>query len=77
VNAKIPDPLAPSRSPLAILEKPIHNGKDRKREKEARKIVDAMEADGQIKSLWHSYKTQLQAAVEADNDYANGWGRRG
>ena len=50
---------------------------DRKREKEARKIVDAMEADGQIKSLWHSYKTQLQAAVEADNDYANGWGRRG
>lgn len=50
---------------------------DRKREKEARKIVDIMEADGQIKSLWHSYKTQLQAAVEADNDYANGWGRRG
>ncbi|KAG9191268.1 hypothetical protein G6011_09356 [Alternaria panax] len=48
----------------------------RKREKEARKIVDAMEANGQIKSLWHSYKTQLQAAVEADNDYANGWGRR-
>ncbi|CAG5181048.1 uncharacterized protein ALTATR162_LOCUS9567 [Alternaria atra] len=50
---------------------------DRKRAKEARKIVDAMEADGQIRSLYHSYKTQLQAAVEADNDYANGWGRRG
>jgi hypothetical protein len=48
----------------------------RKREKEARKIVDAMEANGQIRSLYHSYKTQLQAAVEADNDYANGWGRR-
>ncbi|KAL1797919.1 hypothetical protein ACET3X_004525 [Alternaria dauci] len=50
---------------------------DRKREKEARKIVDAMEAEGQIKLLWRLYKTQLHAAVEADNDYANGWGRRG
>lgn len=50
---------------------------DRKREKEARKIVDTMEENGRIKQLYHSYKDQLRAAVEADNDYAHGWGRRG
>jgi hypothetical protein len=50
---------------------------DRKREKEARKIVDTMESTGQIRQLYHSYKNQVTAAVEADNDYANGWGRRG
>ncbi|KAI4950577.1 hypothetical protein J4E91_004462 [Alternaria rosae] len=50
---------------------------DRKREKEARKIVDTMEENGRIRQLYHSYKDQLRAAVEADNDYANGWGRRG
>jgi hypothetical protein len=50
---------------------------DRKRAKEARKIVDTMEETGQIRKLYHSYKDQLRAAMEADNDYANGWGRRG
>ncbi|EOA87355.1 hypothetical protein ACJQWK_10185 [Exserohilum turcicum] len=48
---------------------------DRKREKTAHKIVDAMEAKGQIRELWHSYKNQVTAAVEADNEYRNGWGR--
>ncbi|USP81961.1 hypothetical protein yc1106_09235 [Curvularia clavata] len=48
---------------------------DRKRDKAARKIVSAMEAKGQIRELYHSYKNQVTAAVEADNDYRNGWGR--
>jgi len=48
---------------------------DRKREKKAGKIVDKMEETGQIRSLYHSYKNQLQAALETDNDYRNGWGR--
>ncbi|KAA8618896.1 DUF4211 multi-domain protein [Pyrenophora tritici-repentis] len=48
---------------------------DRKREKKARKVVDYMEETGQIRSLYNSYKNQLQAALETDNDYRNGWGR--
>jgi hypothetical protein len=50
---------------------------DRKRDKAARKIVSRMEDKGQIRELYHSYKNQLTAAMEADNDYKNGWGRRG
>ncbi|RMZ71118.1 transcription factor iiic [Pyrenophora seminiperda CCB06] len=48
---------------------------DRRREKKARKIVDKMEESGHVRSLYNSYKTQLQAAMETDNDYRNGWGK--
>ncbi|CAE7021612.1 hypothetical protein CFE70_003025 [Pyrenophora teres f. teres 0-1] len=48
---------------------------DRKREKKARKIVDHMEEKGQIRSLYNSYKNQLQAALETDNNSRNGWGK--
>ncbi|KAF1832622.1 hypothetical protein BDW02DRAFT_570808 [Decorospora gaudefroyi] len=50
---------------------------DRKREKAARKIVGGMDENGQIKKLYHSYKDQVKAAMEADNEYRRGWGRRG
>ncbi|KAJ4405771.1 hypothetical protein N0V91_005078 [Didymella pomorum] len=49
---------------------------DRKREKEARKIVDEMERVGEIRKLHHLYKDQVKFAVEAQNEYARGWGRR-
>ena len=49
---------------------------DRRREKEARKIVDEMEKKGEIKKLHHLYKDQVQFAVEAVNDFKRGWGRR-
>lgn len=49
---------------------------DRRREKEARKIVDEMERIGEIKKLQRLYKDQVQFAVEAVNDFKRGWGRR-
>ena len=49
---------------------------DRKREKEARKIVDEMEKKGEIRKLHHLYKDQVRFAVEAVNDFKRGWGRR-
>ncbi|KAF2851398.1 hypothetical protein T440DRAFT_467679 [Plenodomus tracheiphilus IPT5] len=49
---------------------------NRKREKAAIKIVDQMEADGEIKKLWRLYKEQVTFAVEASNEYKDGWGRR-
>jgi hypothetical protein len=49
---------------------------DRKREKEARRIVDEMESKGEIKKLHRLYKEQVQFAVEAQNEYSRGWGRR-
>lgn len=49
---------------------------DRKREKEARKIVDEMEKKGEIRKLHRLYKDQVQFAVEAQNDFQRGWGRR-
>jgi hypothetical protein len=49
---------------------------DRKREKEGRKIVDEMERKGEIRKLHHLYRDQVQAAVEAVNDFKRGWGRR-
>ncbi|KAH6641993.1 hypothetical protein C7974DRAFT_301691 [Boeremia exigua] len=49
---------------------------DRRREKEARKIVDEMESKGEIRKLHRLYKDQVQFAVEAVNDFKRGWGRR-
>lgn len=49
---------------------------DRKREAEARKIVDKMEQKGEIRKLHHLYKDQVRYAVEAVNDFKRGWGRR-
>ncbi|KAF3042895.1 hypothetical protein E8E12_004946 [Didymella heteroderae] len=49
---------------------------DRKREKEARKIVDEMESKGEIRKLHRLYKDQVTFAVEAQNDFKRGWGRR-
>ncbi|KAF1352883.1 hypothetical protein EJ07DRAFT_168625 [Lizonia empirigonia] len=48
---------------------------DRKREAEARKIVDKMEQKGEIRKLYHLYKDQVRFAVEAVNDFKRGWGR--
>ncbi|KAH9877961.1 hypothetical protein J1614_003178 [Plenodomus biglobosus] len=50
---------------------------NRKREKAAIKIVDKMEADGEIRKLWRLYKEQVTFAVEAVNEFKDGWGRRG
>ncbi|KAF1933197.1 uncharacterized protein M421DRAFT_415558 [Didymella exigua CBS 183.55] len=49
---------------------------DRKREKEARRIVDEMENKGEIRKLHRLYKDQVQFAVEAQNEFRMGWGRR-
>ncbi len=49
---------------------------DRRREKEARKIVDLMEKKGEIRKLHGLYKDQVRFAVEAVNDFQRGWGRR-
>jgi hypothetical protein len=49
---------------------------DRKREREARKIVDEMEGKGEIRKLHRLYKDQVTFAVEAQNDFKRGWGRR-
>lgn len=49
---------------------------DRKREKKARKIVDGMEEQGEIRTLWKLYKDQVEFAMQAQNEYADGWGRR-
>ena len=48
----------------------------RRREKEARRIVDEMEKKGEIRKLHHLYKDQVRFAVEAVNDFKWGWGRR-
>ncbi|KAF3048585.1 hypothetical protein E8E11_007457 [Didymella keratinophila] len=48
---------------------------DRKREKEARKIVDEMERMGEVRKLHRLYKEQVTFAVEAQNEYSRGWGR--
>lgn len=50
---------------------------NRKREKAAIKIVDKMEAEGEIRKLWRLYKEQVTFAVEASNEYKDGWGRKG
>jgi hypothetical protein len=50
---------------------------DRKRHKAARKIIEVMEETGHIRNLYHSYKDQVKAALEEDNEYGNGWGRDG
>jgi len=50
---------------------------DRKRQKAAIKIVDQMEDDGEIKKLWNMYKDQVKLAVDASNEYKEGWGKRG
>lgn len=49
---------------------------DRKREKAAIKIVDGMERDGEVRKLFKLYKDQVEFAIEASNEYKNGWGRR-
>ncbi|KAJ4290224.1 hypothetical protein N0V90_010439 [Kalmusia sp. IMI 367209] len=49
----------------------------RKREKYGNKIVDEMERVGEIKRLHRQYKQQVDFALEAQNDYRRGWGRRG
>jgi hypothetical protein len=49
---------------------------DRKREKEARKIVDEMERKGEIAKLHRLYREQVQFAIDAQNEYTRGWGRR-
>ena len=49
---------------------------ERRREKEARKIVDEMEREGEITRLHRAYREQVQFAVEAQNEYSRGWGRR-
>lgn len=49
---------------------------DRRREKEARRIVDEMERKGEVKKLQRLYKEQVTFAVEAQNEYRHGWGRR-
>lgn len=49
---------------------------ERKREAEARKIVDRMEREGEIKKLHRLYKEQVRFALEAVNDFKRGWGRR-
>ncbi|OAL46461.1 hypothetical protein IQ07DRAFT_590606 [Pyrenochaeta sp. DS3sAY3a] len=48
---------------------------DRKRQKEAMKIVDRMDSDGQVVKLYRQYKDQVKFALEAKNDYKAGWGR--
>ena len=49
---------------------------DRKRDKEARKIVDEMERKGEIAKLHRLYREQVQFAIDAQNEYSRGWGRR-
>lgn len=49
---------------------------DKKRHKAALKIVDRMESDGEVQKLYRLYKDQVEFAVEASNEYKNGWGRR-
>lgn len=48
----------------------------KKRQKYANKIVDAMEKDGEIKKLHRLYRDQVDFALEARNEYKHGWGRR-
>lgn len=48
----------------------------RKRQKIANKIVDEMDSAGEIKKLYRMYKEQVNFAVEAENDFWKGWGRR-
>lgn len=49
---------------------------DRKREKAALKIVKTMEADGEIKKLYHLYKEQVTYAVDVRHDLESRWARR-
>ncbi|KAF1973899.1 hypothetical protein BU23DRAFT_506140 [Bimuria novae-zelandiae CBS 107.79] len=48
----------------------------RKRQKFANKVVDEMEKGGEIKRLHHMYRDQVNWAIETDNEYRKGWGRR-
>ncbi|KAF2031194.1 hypothetical protein EK21DRAFT_99940 [Setomelanomma holmii] len=48
---------------------------DKKREKAARKIVKAMEENGEIRKLYHAYKDQVSYAVDVRHDLDR-WGRR-
>ncbi|KAK7192006.1 hypothetical protein PSPO01_01578 [Paraphaeosphaeria sporulosa] len=48
----------------------------RKRQKIANKIVDEMDSNGEIKKLYRQYKEQVNFALEAENEYRKGWGRR-
>lgn len=59
-------------------EELVHRDKlsQRKRQKIANKIVDEMESIGEIKKLYRMYKDQVNFALEADNEYRKGWGRR-
>lgn len=49
---------------------------ERKRQKFANKVVDEMEKKGEIKKLHRMYRDQVNYALEADNDYRKGWGRK-
>ncbi|KAF2438485.1 hypothetical protein P171DRAFT_436959 [Karstenula rhodostoma CBS 690.94] len=49
----------------------------RKRQKIANKIADEMDTNGEIKKLYRMYKDQVNFALEAENEYRKGWGRRG
>lgn len=49
----------------------------KKREKYANKVVDQMEREGEIRKLHRLYKEQVDFALEAQNEYKKGWGRRG
>ncbi|KAF2260142.1 hypothetical protein CC78DRAFT_555703 [Lojkania enalia] len=48
----------------------------RKREKNANKIVDAMESEGEIRKLHRLYKENVDFAMEESNEWRNGWRRR-
>ena len=52
------------------------NMSQRKREKIANKIVDFMETSGEIRKLHKLYKDQVDLALEANNEWNRGWGRR-
>ncbi|KAH7377795.1 hypothetical protein BKA66DRAFT_443057 [Pyrenochaeta sp. MPI-SDFR-AT-0127] len=49
---------------------------DKKRHKAALKIVDGMDSEGEVRKLYRLYKDQVEFAVEARNEYKDGWGRR-
>lgn len=49
---------------------------ERKRRKYANKIVDEMDENGEIKKLHRLYKEQVDFALEARNEYKQGWGRQ-
>jgi len=48
----------------------------KKRQKYAEKIMKKMEKSGEIKTLRRLYKQNVDYAVETNNDFRRGWGRR-